>query len=52
MTYLVAIDGFRFNLEDGGRLIVRFSGAEPLPRVYCETIMEIGRWSYWMRVES
>jgi phosphomannomutase len=30
-------DGFKFNLEDGGWLLVRFSGTEPILRVYCET---------------
>jgi phosphomannomutase len=30
-------DGFRFVLEDGGWLLVRFSGTEPVIRVYCET---------------
>lgn len=30
-------DGFKFVLEDGGWLLVRFSGTEPLVRVYCET---------------
>jgi phosphomannomutase len=31
------LDGFKFSLEDGGWLLVRFSGTEPLVRVYCET---------------
>ncbi|MDQ1301440.1 MAG: hypothetical protein QG637_1361, partial [Chloroflexota bacterium] len=31
-------DGYKFILEDGGWLLVRFSGTEPLIRVYCETI--------------
>jgi len=30
-------DGFKFGLEDGGWLLIRFSGTEPLVRVYCET---------------
>lgn len=37
VTGRVTIDGFRFDLEDGGWLIVRFSGTEPLLRIYCET---------------
>lgn len=37
VTGLVTVDGFRFDLEDGGWLIVRFSGTEPLLRIYCET---------------
>jgi phosphomannomutase len=30
-------DGFKFNLADGGWLLIRFSGTEPIMRVYCET---------------
>jgi phosphomannomutase len=30
-------DGYKFILEDGGWLLVRFSGTEPLIRVYTET---------------
>jgi phosphomannomutase len=37
VTELVTIDGFQFRLEDGGWLLVRFSGTEPILRVYCET---------------
>jgi alpha-D-glucose phosphate-specific phosphoglucomutase len=31
------LDGFKFLLEDGGWLLVRFSGTEPIVRVYTET---------------
>lgn len=31
-----AIDGYRFDLENGGWLLIRFSGTEPLIRVYTE----------------
>ncbi|MBP7599771.1 MAG: phosphoglucomutase/phosphomannomutase family protein [Thermoflexales bacterium] len=31
-------DGFKFLLEDGGWLLVRMSGTEPLVRVYTETL--------------
>lgn len=34
---IVTIDGFQFIMEDGGWLLVRFSGTEPIIRVYCET---------------
>jgi phosphomannomutase len=30
-------DGFKFKLEDGGWMLIRFSGTEPIVRVYCET---------------
>jgi phosphomannomutase len=32
--------GFKFHLADGGWLLVRFSGTEPIVRVYCETTDE------------
>ena len=37
VTGLVTVDGYKFNLEDGGWLLIRFSGTEPIIRVYCET---------------
>jgi alpha-D-glucose phosphate-specific phosphoglucomutase len=30
-------DGFKYVMEDGGWMLVRFSGTEPILRVYCET---------------
>jgi phosphomannomutase len=33
----VTLDGYKFVMEDGGWLLVRFSGTEPLIRVYTET---------------
>ena len=36
----VTIDGNQFIMEDGGWLLVRFSGTEPIIRVYCETTHE------------
>lgn len=37
VTGLITTDGFKFNLEDGGWLLIRFSGTEPIMRVYTET---------------
>jgi phosphomannomutase len=37
VTELVTVDGFQFRLEDGGWLLIRFSGTEPIIRVYTET---------------
>ena len=37
VTGLVTIDGYQFKLEDGGWMLIRFSGTEPIMRVYCET---------------
>jgi phosphomannomutase len=33
----VTVDGYKFVMDDGGWLLVRFSGTEPLIRVYTET---------------
>jgi len=38
VTGLNSTDGFKFSLEDGGWLLVRFSGTEPIMRVYTETM--------------
>ncbi len=40
ITKLVTVDGFQFHLEDGGWMLIRFSGTEPIIRVYCETMHE------------
>jgi len=37
VTGLNTLDGYKFSLEDGGWLLIRFSGTEPIMRVYCET---------------
>lgn len=37
VTELITVDGFQFRLEDGGWLLIRFSGTEPIMRIYCET---------------
>jgi alpha-D-glucose phosphate-specific phosphoglucomutase len=38
VTGLNTEDGYKFSLEDGGWLLIRFSGTEPIMRVYCETV--------------
>ena len=41
VTDINTTDGYKFSLEDGGWLLIRFSGTEPgLIRVYCETTQE------------
>ncbi len=40
VTDIVTVDGHQFIMEDGGWLLVRFSGTEPIIRVYCETTHE------------
>ena len=41
VTDINTTDGYKYNLEDGGWLLIRFSGTEPgLIRVYCETTRE------------
>ena len=37
VTDFTDTDGFKFSFEDGGWLLIRFSGTEALIRVYCET---------------
>ena len=37
VTGLDTTDGFKFGLADGGWMQIRFSGTEPVLRVYCET---------------
>ncbi len=40
VTDIITIDGHQFIMEDGGWLLIRFSGTEPIIRVYCETTHE------------
>jgi alpha-D-glucose phosphate-specific phosphoglucomutase len=37
---LTTLDGYQFKLEDGGWMLIRFSGTEPIIRIYCETTHE------------
>jgi phosphomannomutase len=40
VTDIVTLDGYKYVLGDGGWLLIRFSGTEPIIRVYCETTDE------------
>ncbi len=40
VTGLKTLDGFKYTLEDGGWVLIRFSGTEPIVRVYCETTQQ------------
>ena len=37
VTGIETLDGYKFLMEDGGWLLVRFSGTEPIIRIYTET---------------
>jgi phosphomannomutase len=37
VTNINTLDGFRYEMEDGGWMLIRFSGTEPIIRVYTET---------------
>ncbi len=37
VTEISTLDGFQYHMEDGGWLLFRFSGTEPIIRVYTET---------------
>jgi phosphomannomutase len=40
VTDVITVDGYKYQLEDGGWMLIRFSGTEPIVRVYCETTAE------------
>lgn len=40
VTDILTLDGYKYMLEDGGWVLIRFSGTEPIIRVYCETTDE------------
>lgn len=45
------VDGYKFRLADGSWLIVRFSGTEPLLRLYCEaaTLPQVHQTLEWAK---
>jgi phosphomannomutase len=40
VTGINTLDGFKYLLADGGWLVIRFSGTEPIMRFYVETTQE------------
>ncbi|MGD1995536.1 MAG: phosphoglucomutase/phosphomannomutase family protein [Anaerolineae bacterium] len=40
VTDIVTLDGYKYVLGGGGWLLIRFSGTEPVIRIYCETTDE------------
>ena len=40
VTDLDTTDGYKFTMEDGGFMLIRFSGTEPIIRVYTETTQQ------------
>ncbi|MEW5719613.1 MAG: phosphoglucomutase/phosphomannomutase family protein, partial [Chloroflexota bacterium] len=40
VTGIDSTDGIKFNLADGGWLLIRFSGTEPIMRFYVETTQD------------
>ncbi len=48
---LTSIDGYKFRLEDGSWLIIRFSGTEPVLRLYCEaaTVEKVQKVLLWAK---
>jgi phosphomannomutase len=36
----LAVDGYKFRLADSSWLLIRFSGTEPVLRLYCEAPLE------------
>jgi len=46
------VDGYKFRLADGSWLLVRFSGTEPLLRLYCEaaTLPQVHQTLEWAKV--
>jgi phosphomannomutase len=40
VTDIITLDGYKYKLGDDNWLLIRFSGTEPVIRVYCETTDE------------
>jgi alpha-D-glucose phosphate-specific phosphoglucomutase len=40
VAHVNTTDGFKFQFDGGGWMLIRFSGTEPIIRVYCEVLQE------------
>lgn len=51
VTNCLSIDGYKFSLEDGSWLLIRFSGTEPVLRLYSEadTLAEVHKHLNWAK---
>ncbi|MBF2033941.1 MAG: phosphoglucomutase/phosphomannomutase family protein [Leptolyngbyaceae cyanobacterium T60_A2020_046] len=51
VTHCLAIDGYKFSLEDDSWLLIRFSGTEPVLRLYSEaaTLDEVHKHLAWAK---
>ena len=47
----LTVDGYKFRLEDDSWLLIRFSGTEPVLRLYCQghTMPEVRKTLEWAR---
>jgi phosphomannomutase len=47
----LTIDGYKFRLADDSWLMIRFSGTEPVLRLYCEaaTIQQVHQTLAWAK---
>ena len=47
----LSIDGYKFRLEDDSWLLIRFSGTEPVLRLYCQApnMPEVRKTLEWAR---
>jgi phosphomannomutase len=51
VTAILDIDGYKLTLADGSWLLIRFSGTEPVLRLYSEaqTLEEVHRHLHWAK---
>ncbi|MGF1494011.1 MAG: phosphoglucomutase/phosphomannomutase family protein, partial [Microcoleaceae cyanobacterium] len=51
VTDCLTVDGYKFRLADGRWLLIRFSGTEPVLRLYCEaaTMQQVNQTLSWAK---